>query len=74
MSHISEARKQKNRLAQMKRRARKRELITADDIENRKVNCNDHELKTRILMARMAKRKFGGVIPDKVFDELFPRC
>ena len=66
--------RQHRRLQQMKRRARKRELITADEIENRQVNCENHELKTRVLMARVAKRKYGGLIPDKVFDELFPQC
>ena len=43
-------------------------------IEERQVNCPNDVVAERIKLIAVAKRQWGGVIPDKVLDELLPRC
>jgi hypothetical protein len=47
-------------------------MLTPTQLENRQVNCPNDVVAQRIKMMAMAKRKWGGVIPEEVLDELLP--
>lgn len=75
----TEEKRQKRCLQQSERRRRKRELagnpiLTPVQIENRQVNCPNDIVADRIKLIAIAKRKWGGVIPEEVLDELLPQC
>ena len=74
-----EERRQKRCRQQSERRRRRREMAGDPmqipwQIEERQVNCPNDVVAERIKLIAVAKRQWGGVIPDKVLDELLPRC
>ena len=75
----AEEKRQKRCLQQSERRRRIRERAADPmqipwQIEERQVNCPNDLAAERIKLISVAKRQWGGVIPDKVLDELLPRC
>ena len=74
-----EERRQKRCRQQSERRRIKREIagnpmLTPIQVEERNVNCPNEVVAERIKLIAVAKRQWGGIIPDKVLDELLPQC